>query len=106
MPYSTRLAATLGGPGPISLYTVPASYIAVIRDLELQQLGAGDDSIELDIEIPGPLEVPIFRANDVPQFTHIQWQGRVVMNAADQLSFATLGNEWAVVVSGYLLSSP
>lgn len=86
-------------------FTVPAEYVAVVRDIEVQNLGSGADSLEVDTTVPGPLEVPIARFNGIAQNDHVQWTGRVVLTAGQEIVTATLGNTWSVIISGYLLSS-
>lgn len=82
---------------------MPSGFVAVVRDIQAQNLGATTDSLEVDTEVAGPVEVVIARFNAIAQNDHPIWTGRVVLNAGQQISSATLGNTWSLLVSGYLL---
>ena len=106
MPYSSRFAAaTVGGSSDV-LYTVPAQYVAVIRDVEVWNQGGTSDSLDTFVNVPGPLSLILVRFSDIAAGQTAQWKGRVVMNAGDTFSTYSGGNDWGILVSGYLLSAP
>lgn len=106
MPYSTRLVAAVLDAALDDAYTVPAGFVAVIRDMELTNQGGTATAIAIDLEVPGPLTATIYFNADVPAGSWLQWQGRVVMNAGDVLSISASAYPIGAVVSGYLLSAP
>jgi hypothetical protein len=101
IPYSTQFAASSPtGPGGFPLYTVPAGYVAVVRDLEVGSASA----VTGFFSIQGG---PGFAAFNITQSSgdiSFQWQGRVVLNAGETLEF--IGNtaaQYSVIASGFLL---
>lgn len=106
VPYSTRFAAAELATETTTLYTVPADYVAVVRDLELYGNVASDAEVALEITAPGPLTIIWFVVNPLVPGAWDHWEGRVVLNAGDELVAVTTVNGVHVTVSGYLLSAP
>lgn len=102
-PYSSRfVGATLTGTGTaVTQYTVPASSVAVVRDIETT-FGVAGAFIFFQI---GTGPVWNFQSTP-PANVSVQWQGRVVLLAGETLRVA-IANTIAchVIVSGYLLAS-
>lgn len=98
--YSTQFflgTVTAGGSTPI--YTVPAGYTAVIRDIELEQYGGALANGR--IEIVGFAGIYSYTPSGL--LLPAQWTGRAVMTPAQVLSLTLTGGDWAALISGYLL---
>lgn len=106
VPYSTRFAAAELGSETTTLYTVPAQYVAVVRDVELYGNVGSDAEVALEVTVPGPLTIIWFVVNPLAPGAWVHWEGRVVLNAGDDLIAVTTVNGVHVTVSGYLLSAP
>jgi hypothetical protein len=106
VPYSTRFAVGTADNSLITQFTAPSGFVAVLRDLEVANSSAGTDSLDVILEVPGPLSVVIVRFSDLGASLTAQWQGRVVMNAGDLLQTFAGANTWDFTASGYLLSAP
>jgi hypothetical protein len=105
LPYSTRFFAEAISAEVNPAYTVPSGFVAVLRDLELYNETGDTDTLNCELTIPGPLNVIMYSAAEVPTYQSVQWRGRVVLNAGDVLWFYAGHYPWQVVASGYLLSS-
>jgi hypothetical protein len=106
VPYSTQFAAINAAEGTTLAYTVPASYIAVIREIDVYGNVSGDVEFAVEAEVPGPLTVAIYYDGALAPGSFVQWKGRAVLNAGDLLNVVTsAGTPW-VLISGYLLSAP
>jgi hypothetical protein len=107
LPYSTRFIAVRqsisSGDG---LYTVPSGYVAVVRDVVLWNNDSGEQSMSIGATVPGPLNVLISQWFNVGSNATVEWQGRQVLNAGDELWAYSAGVDASVMASGYLLSSP
>lgn len=106
VPYSVRLGAADVAAELVVLYTVPADYVAVVRDIEAWNFGGETDKLFTTANIPGPLAVAVWVTPEVATDEWTQWQGRLVMNAGDVLQAQGIASSWTVVASGYLLSAP
>lgn len=106
MPYSTRFFAGSYDAGASLVYTVPALYVAVLRDLEVLNLYDGANVAGLYLDIPGPLQVQVGNWPLGSFGEPFQWQGRVVLNAGDEIQAVVGISSIQMVCSGYLLSAP
>lgn len=106
MPYSTRFAAGEGTGSGAVVYTVPAGYVAVIRDIELLSGSGTTDEVVIDATVPGPLNVVIWLHIFGAAFAWAQWAGRAVLNAGDEISVTAPADGSTYLISGYLLSAP
>lgn len=106
LPYSTRFFAgnTIAG-SVVPAYTVPASYVAVIRDIEVLNSSGSTDTLFIAAVVPGPLTLTLTKFLSVPGETPAQWKGRAVMNAGDELELFSVAEAWEVIISGYLLGA-
>lgn len=102
--YSTRFAAVTLSAAEPALYTVPAGYVAVIRDMELTNQTGANVSFAIDLTSPGPLTATIYYDGSFPLASWFQWQGRVVLNAGDVLGASASSYPVGLVVSGFLLN--
>lgn len=106
MPYSTQLFLGALDDGSSTLYTVPAQYVAVIRDLELYGNFADNAEVAIGATIPGPLTAYMWVVNPLEPGAWVQWHGRVVLEAGHALVAATDEAGALLIASGYLLSAP
>lgn len=106
VPYSTRFFAGTPAAGDELVYTVPAGYVAVVRDIELLQGYADTQTVYVILSVPGPLTVGFAGSSALASLEFLHWSGRVVANAGDELYVFTNDGEVQVTISGYLLSSP
>lgn len=107
MPYSQRFAAATTVAGTAStVFTCPANFVAVVRDLQAYNSGGASDALFVALVIPGPATLTLWHFAGVAASTSDQWQGRVVLNAGDQLELFSAAEAFEVLISGYLLSSP
>jgi hypothetical protein len=106
LPYSKQLF--LGSVDTVGqvLYTVPAGYITVVRDIEVLHVSSDSGTFSIYDQGPGSSAATIWFVG-VADLAWAQWKGRAVMNAGDQLiaSVSDAGT-YQAIVSGYLLSAP
>lgn len=106
MPYSTRFYSNTFDTGSPVLYTVPADYVAVIRDMRLYAATGSTAEVAIEIINPGPATTIIFFNNDVAPGDYIEWQGRVVADAGAEIIGVTTESGITAHISGYLLAAP
>jgi hypothetical protein len=103
--YSSRLYL---GPLPTTqgvLYTCPTGVVTVVKDVELYQWSGG--ALFLYIAVKSGPAVGTFAGSQVPSSTSsYQWQGRVVLNAGDELLGLSPTANNQCIISGYQLSGP
>jgi hypothetical protein len=87
-----------------TLFTVPSSKVAVLRDME-QFTGGAADLFNVQISVSG-LPTIVWYLNSAPASSWHQWTGRTVIPAGGLIqAFAQNAND-QLIVSGYLLDSP
>jgi hypothetical protein len=86
-----------------SLYTVPAGYVVVLRDMEFTNYTASALTVSLAVETSGTGGVYLYTAS-VPANAHVQWTGRTVMDPGDVLQGLSSSGGLAALISGYLLT--
>jgi hypothetical protein len=106
VPYSTRFFAGTPASGAQTVYTVPSSYVAVLRDLSAFQAYDGAQLVLAQAVVPGPLTAAFIYEDELAYLSVVHWEGRVVLNAGDALQLYSAEGEVQWVVSGYLLSAP
>ena len=100
--YSTRFLAEAGFTGEAA-FEVPGGYVAVVRDIDaVVYTGAG---YTIQAGIGGLTNFWAITTGVVAVTDSIQWRGRQVLNAGEQLVIATDASA-DFVASGYLLSLP
>ena len=103
--YSTRFALhTVASAAPELLYTVPAGYVAILRDVDY--LMTGSAALALSLQVSGRTCVYLSPA-PVAGVGYDSWRGRIVMNAGETLTSVVPG--WTVQTAdihagGYLLT--
>jgi hypothetical protein len=106
MPYSTNFfTGELTVSGTV-LYTVPASYTAVLRDIEIYNGSGATPLFNIQGVVPGPLNGIIFLSGSFPLSEWVQWKGRVVLPAGSEITGYASAFPFYLLLSGYLLSSP
>lgn len=103
--YSVRfISGNIPAPGGGLFYTVPAGYRAVVRDLDVAYQTTGG-STQVEFAIAG---VTFFgnAQNSSALWVAVQWRGRQIANAGDQIGVGVSGDSSSVAVSGYLLVLP
>lgn len=107
--YSTLFYEGANYGGPTIVYTVPAGYLIVVRDILIngQLAPVGTSGQYADVRIAG-LNIPLFSARYPDFFSGVTyaWEGRQVLNAGESLSvFTSDGSPGAKFrISGYLLT--
>lgn len=106
MPYSTNFFAGVLPTSFETLFTVPAGYVAIVRDIEVLNNNADAADISVYAEVPGPATGAIFGDTDLAGGAWTQWRGRVVVPAAGLIVAMSSVSSCNAAISGYLLSSP
>ena len=102
--YSTRFIAGFA-PSVAGSYTVPAGFVAIVRDIDAwhEAGGSGSDYLYASVvSLGGAFFYETFAASQ-----WISWRGRQVINPGEEL--VVQGNSTvnqSVMVSGYLLMLP
>lgn len=104
--YSTQFLSNSVIGNHTESYTVPAGYRAVLRDIS--GVAIGGSAVTLIYSIAAA-DATVLLAQVPPQVnTPIHWEGRVVLNAGNQISVSVAGagtaSQWTI--SGYLLALP
>lgn len=106
MPYSTNFFTGSLPDSEATLYTVPSSYVAVVRDVEVFNGSLDEASFRLDVTVPGSPTAFWWGINNLASGAVTQWKGRLVLPPSSTISGLANESEFFVIVSGYLLSSP
>lgn len=97
--YSTRFIGFAADETP-PVFTVPAGYVAVVRDIDVVSGGGAMINWQCSIVEGGKFAVGQFTVESLAQ--HQEWRGRVVLLAGEHLAFAADGPVDGAVC-GYLL---
>lgn len=103
--YSTKFAAGVGTGSTEDVYTVPAGYVAVVRDIEVISGSGASDVLVFECVSPGPLHVVIWVLYSTGANVWGQWRGRVVLVSGDAISALAPADGSTYLISGYLLSA-
>lgn len=107
MPYSTQLwLGDLPSGAFDIIYTVPANFTAVVRDMRIRNGYTTSQLSNIQVEGPGSATVVIWQEESFPTSQLDEWQGRVVVPAGLSLWGYSDHGSVTVVISGYLLSDP
>lgn len=104
MIYSTRF---YNGPATNgqTLYTVPAGFVVVVRDLEVYNFSSSAIvQVQVQLGVSGSTSGVLAFVNNVASQVCAQWKGRAVVNAGESLVAFSTGSSFSMLVSGYLLS--
>jgi hypothetical protein len=103
--YSTRLylGSITVAQSYVHLFTVPAGYRVVIRDIELNQVGGASNELLLHSFISGPT---LFRATSPTGSSGTSHTVRIVLHEGESCYGRALGVTAALCLSGYLLFGP
>lgn len=102
-PYSTRFLLYSGSAaGTVASFTVPAGYVAVLRDIDLLATSAALTGaiVQAGTAYPG-----ILWTGPTAATTSRAWRGRQVFYAGEVIRCYVFDGSWDVLASGYLLSS-
>jgi hypothetical protein len=104
--YSTRFIQGIIA-GTALFYNVPAGFVAVVRDIECMNFGTYTEGLQL-VWVTGPSTTNIFQvAQPLARVGPVySWDGRVVLQAGEQIKAQALDSNWHVRVDGFLLSIP
>jgi len=103
--YSTQFAAVNLTGSLTTLYTVPAGFVAVVRDVSgFMTTTTVGEAIVLSLQLAN-VNFATFQS-DGSTYQDVHWEGRVVMPAGESLQVADSVAAGALVVSGYLLAAP
>lgn len=100
--YSTQLAAGTQAAGTTTVvYTVPAGATVVVRDISVGAQSAPANFVA--INVAGVAEIAAFDA--ITQYLTAHWEGRVVLNAGQEINVDAITGTWTYIISGYVLVS-
>jgi hypothetical protein len=101
--YSTRFVEIPFGAPASASYTVPAGYIAVVRDIDVRFSGGTGGPMVVQVADPNVILAVLNSGDAITGMA--QWQGRTVCNEGEVLEALNLGSvDASCAVSGYLLS--
>lgn len=101
--YSTRFLASSGTGTQEPTYTVPDGFVAVIRDIDGIVPDIAGSVVQCGLVDPQALFVDENYASNGGK--HVQWQGRQVAYAGEQLAGLIIGAAFgSLCASGYLLT--
>jgi hypothetical protein len=104
--YSTRFAlVSITDSSSHDLYTVPAGYVAILRDIDGFTSVTPVTSLQLTVTGLTAILIPDPGSSPGP----VQWRGRLVMNAGETVACIAPGRTgglYNLCVSGYLLTVP
>lgn len=105
--YSVNLGrAIVVGSSSVTLYSVPAGKVAILRDVRMRASpGADATSVQVYIN-DGTNSYTVYEQTTLPADSTAQNDGRVVLEAGWDLRCHTTAGTVSFVASGYLLSAP
>lgn len=89
-------------------YTVPAGYVAVIREINAFSAGSNEGVAAQGFSITTQDSVPIWflwKPVAYRGFQH-RWHGHTVVNAGEVITVTMQAENWLIRMSGYLLTLP
>lgn len=100
--YSARFyAGDVNTGGILDAYTVPAGNVAIVQHIDGYQLALNPDQLFVVLTIGETTVSPITIV--WPGGASIPWQGKLVLNAGEQLGFQSAQGLWQVQASGALI---
>lgn len=104
--YSHQFVCEVLSSSNLTLYTVPAGYVVVIRDIEVgDRSGAVNNQSTVFATSGGTIEAVVFSATIPLAYGWTQWTGRAVLNAGQSIG-AGVSLAQGLLISGYLLVGP
>ena len=105
--YSARLGYATVTPSGAVLFTVASGITCVVRDIEASNVGGAVASLNVALVVSGVGNVGnVLILQNVAAGAHSQWEGRLVLNAGDQLAAGATAGSFFLCVSGYNLTAP
>jgi hypothetical protein len=101
--YSTRFIGGTVAEGTDAAFTVPAGFVAVVRDVVVTNAASSPGQISWGISTTAGFIVA-YNFTELGSGASAQWTGRQVANAGEDL-FIFAGVEAIIGMSGYLLTS-
>lgn len=102
--YSVRFISGNTGAGD-PVYTVPAGFVAVLRDVDVYNNSAVVAELFLEDSQTGQA-IARFDSQGPTDTGSQQWRGRQVFDAGGGFLFHATAGTWDVRACGYLLSAP
>jgi len=102
--YSVKLADNAGVVGgPVTLFTVPAGRVYILRDVDVAQPAGIASALVL---ITGGTGAWVYYVASAVSPFYAPWRGRQVFVAGDTLKAIVIGSTtWTVLASGYDLEA-
>lgn len=105
--YSIRMfSGSVSSGGTVTLATVPPGYVWVVRDVSVTAPTSTDAGSVAIYVSGGTPSATIQRWASVAGLSTVQWQGRQVLEAGDDLRMLVGAGSVQALVSGYQLSAP
>lgn len=86
------------------LFEVPPGYVYIVREMSVATGANATTDTRLGLQ-RATAQAVVWRPKAIPDRSAVQWQGRLVMEAGDQLLCWTGGANADVVASGYSLTA-
>lgn len=100
--YSTKLFAGVLPTSFTEARVAQANEVLVIRDMEFYNGGAGTPTFNVQAGVPGSTTV-VFQISNLATSTHLQWQGRAVIEPGEGLWVFSSASGVQAYISGYSL---
>lgn len=101
--YSTSFFAGNLTPSGEILYAVPANNVIVVRDITLYNSTGAAITSSISRYVSGSFQGVVFTVPSLASSAYVQWTGRQVLNATDELVNGTPTAGVFALISGYLL---
>lgn len=95
--------------GSVIAYTVPAGFVAVVRDIDLFLNQPWDSQLLSGILVSTRFPTTALFGVLSPKARGNQpyhWEGRQVLNPGDELTLNVYDSGWEATISGFLLALP
>lgn len=102
--YSTLFFLGTVGVTQITAYTVPAGYVAVIREIDARDFSGAVNGLYIASNVSGFGTFTWSFLSNVAGGDAVQWKGRTVLPAASTILLAAGAASFQAAVSGYLLT--
>jgi len=103
--YSERFVLTNGNGPWATVWTVPVGQVNILRDIEWVNGATAVSTLSMSVSSSSGAALFLVVV-DWAAGHNFQWQGRLVMNAGDQLLANSTAGNGNLVVSGYAFPSP
>jgi len=103
-PYTVRFVAHRGtGETAVDLFTVPAGYVFVLRDILLSRGTAQAQWFEIRVSSPG-FPVLVKGTADPTTTLHMELRQTLLAGEIVQVSYGD-GGDWSILMTGYQLTA-